>query len=142
MSSEFGTPLFYAAALCLKDMVQLLISMGAQVIPYDPEGNEEPSPLVIAASKGNIEIVKILLEAGAQIDSGYAWTHSILAGALDSKFYSSAIEAAEMEGHENVVALLRGPETERGLVMVDEVEEVQVVGRLVEVSRIVEVNDQ
>lgn len=110
MSTELGTPLFYAAALPRISMVRILIEKGAQVMPYDSEGKEAHSPLVIAAARGHVNIVRQLLRAGAEVSWGTAVVvHPILAHkkGVEGKFYPSAIEAAEMEGHGEVVALLR-----------------------------------
>lgn len=134
MTTKLGTPLFYAAALSVNKIVEFLISKGAQVMPYDSEGNEEPSPLVIAASKGNIEIVKMLLEAGAEVDHGSAWTYSILASESGNRFYPSAIEAAEMEGHEEVATLLREHKARNSVPFVGVPEDGMKLGRVEELE--------
>ncbi|KAA8565832.1 hypothetical protein EYC84_009652 [Monilinia fructicola] len=134
MTTKLGTPLFYAAALSVNKIVEFLISKGAQVMPYDSEGNEEPSPLVIAASKGNIEIVKMLLEFGAEVDHGSAWTYSILASESGNRFYPSAIEAAEMEGHEEVATLLREHKARNSVPFVGVPEDGMKLGRVEELE--------
>ncbi|KAI9650863.1 hypothetical protein NHQ30_000898 [Ciborinia camelliae] len=139
MITPLGTPLFFAAGTGISFMVQLLIQNGANIIVYDSEGNEEPSPLVIATAQGAIDIVKILLKAGAKVDQGSASTHSIYAAKrsgmdviTSNKYYPSAIEAAEMEGHEEVARFLR--EYKAIEIFFDVDEDAQMPGKVEEVE--------
>ncbi|KAF7925022.1 uncharacterized protein EAE98_007110 [Botrytis deweyae] len=125
MNIELGTPLFIAAALSSKSVVQLLLKNGARITPSKFRGREQSSPLVFAAARGNIEIVELLLNAGADVERGTAiMIHSMLAHkrGIEGRFYPSAIEAAEMEGHEEVAALLREYRARQAVTGVEEVE--------------------
>jgi ankyrin repeat protein len=60
-----ATPLYHAVNFGNKEMVQLLITHGAQV---DKTNSKGVLPLSIAAAKGNIEMAKLLLKNGANIN--------------------------------------------------------------------------
>lgn len=102
--------MFVAAAISTVAIAQLLINNGAQVMPFEFEGREHSSPLVVAAALGNIDIVELLLKFGAGVERGTAIIfHSMLAceKEIEGRLYPSAMEAAQMEGHKEVAALLR-----------------------------------
>ena len=63
-----GAPLHEAVSIKSPDIetITLLLELGAKIDPLDKYGN---SPLGFAASAGNIEVVKFLLEKGADINS-------------------------------------------------------------------------
>ncbi|KAF7861978.1 hypothetical protein EAF04_007858 [Stromatinia cepivora] len=136
MITELGTPLFFAAALSTKPIVQILIDKGAQITSFDDEGIEQPSPLVIAAARGDIEIMEALLKAGAKIDKGSATAHSILAHkeGIEGRFYPSAIQAAEMEGHEEMVRLLLEHKAKNGIAAVEKVDNIMRPGQIEELE--------
>ncbi|KAF5870542.1 putative ankyrin repeat protein [Botrytis fragariae] len=137
MTIELGTPLFIAAALSCKSVVQLLLKNGAQITPSKFGGREQSSPLVFAAARGNIEIVELLLKSGAQVEQGTAViVHSILTHkeGIEGKFYPSAMEAAEMEGHEDVAALLQEYRARQAGAGVKEVEGAMMPSRVEEVE--------
>ncbi|TGO26200.1 hypothetical protein BPAE_0064g00160 [Botrytis paeoniae] len=137
ISTELGSPLFVAAAISTVAIGQLLIDNGAQVMPSDLEGREHSSPLVIAAALGNIDIVELLLKSGADVERGTAIIfHSMLAREknIEGIFYPSAIEAAEMEGHEKVAALLREYRARQAVTGVEEVEVTMMPSRIEEVE--------
>ncbi|KAI9150449.1 Ankyrin repeat domain-containing protein [Paramyrothecium foliicola] len=69
------------------ETVQLLIRFGANV---DATGEEYGNALTAAAYDGTIEIVKILLDAGASVNGPEGW----------------ALQAASSEGHMEIVELL------------------------------------
>ncbi|KAM0155062.1 hypothetical protein ACHAQE_006965 [Botrytis cinerea] len=134
---ELGTPLFIAAALSSKSVVQLLLKHGAQITPSKFGGREQSSPLVIAAARGNIEIVELLLEYGADVEQGTATiVHSMLAHkyGIEGRFYPSAIEAAEMGGHKEVVALLREYRSGQAVTVVEEAEVTMMPNRVEDVE--------
>ncbi|CAD6449161.1 68ffa22f-365d-404d-aa21-12ceb35b2acf [Sclerotinia trifoliorum] len=132
MITELGTPLFVAAALSSKTVVQQLIDKGAQITSFDDEGIEQPSPLVIAAARGDIEIVKVLLKAGARIDEGFAIAHSIIAckGVIKPGFYPSAIEAAKMGRHRRMVRFLQEYKAKNGTAEMEGVGNVMKPGKI------------
>ncbi|TGO54843.1 hypothetical protein BCON_0101g00150 [Botryotinia convoluta] len=137
MTIELGTSLFIAAALSSKSVVQLLFRNGAQITSCKVGERGQSSPLVIAAARGNIEIVELLLESGAQVEQGTAViVHSILAYKedIEGKFCPSAIEATEMEGHEDVVALLQEYRVRQAVTGVEEVEVTMMPSRIEEVE--------
>ncbi|MDZ4767465.1 MAG: ankyrin repeat domain-containing protein [Chloroflexota bacterium] len=68
-----------------------LIADGANVSEIDAKGD---SPLIIAAYKGYTEIVRLLLEAGANV------------GALDPGMKATALHAAAYAGHAAAAQLL------------------------------------
>ncbi|TGO86170.1 hypothetical protein BPOR_0327g00020 [Botrytis porri] len=137
ISTELGSPLFVAAAICPVWIVQLLIDNGARVMPSNLEEKEHSSPLVIAAALGNIVNVELLLKSGADVERGTAIIfNSILARGknIEGIFYPSAIEAAQMEGHEDVVALLREYRARQAVTGVEEVEVTMMPDRIEEVE--------
>jgi ankyrin repeat protein len=71
--------------------VRQLIAQGVDVNETDAKGD---SPLIIAAYKGYTEIVKLLLEAGADV------------GALDPGMKATALHAASYAGHAEAAKLL------------------------------------
>lgn len=134
---ELGTPLFIAAALSSKSVVQLLLKHGAKITPSKFGEREQSSPLVIAAARGNIEIVELLLEYGADVEQGTATiVHSMLAHkyGIEGRFYPSAIEAAEMGGHKEVVALLREYRSGQAVTVVEEAEVTMMPNRVEDVE--------
>lgn len=90
-----GTPLLYAVSEELTELVRELVEAGA-----DPkqrgmiQRQGKPTfPLFVAAEKGNIEIIKHLIEAGASVDDqdeeGFSALHAAAAGRDDT----NALEA-------------------------------------------------
>jgi hypothetical protein len=74
------TPLMYAAYEGRADMVELLLSKGAEVNALSPNLS---TPLMLAARNGRMEAVRLLLKAGAETelknDQGYtaeAWANA------------------------------------------------------------------
>ncbi len=59
------TPLLYSSFRNYIDVAESLINWGANPNIKDVNGN---SPLILASSKGNIEIVKLLIKANAKLD--------------------------------------------------------------------------
>lgn len=92
-SSTHETPLI--AAVCADDatMVRNLVSLGADVNCYGVYNKVERTPLQLAASQGKIDIVKILVESGAD-DSLVASDGAV------------AVRLAEENGHQDVVDFL------------------------------------
>ncbi|EMR89719.1 putative ankyrin repeat protein [Botrytis cinerea BcDW1] len=134
---ELGTPLFIATTLSSKSVVQLLLKHGAKITPSKFGEREQSSPLVIAAARGNIEIVELLLEYGADVEQGTATiVHSMLAHkyGIEGRFYPSAIEAAEMGGHKEVVALLREYRSGQAVTVVEEAEVTMMPNRVEDVE--------
>lgn len=136
MITELGTPLFVAAALSSKSVVRQLIDKGAQISPLDDEGIEQPSPLVIAAARGDIEIVKVLLKADARIDKGFATLLSIFnhKKGIEGRFYPSAIAAAEMEGHKEMVRFLQEYKAKNDIAEPEGVDNVMKPGKIEELE--------
>ncbi|KAJ8063178.1 hypothetical protein OCU04_008417 [Sclerotinia nivalis] len=136
MITELGTPLFVAAALSSKSVVQQLIDKGPHITSFDEEGIEQPSPLVIAAARGDVEIVEVLLKAGAKIDKGSATAHSILAHkkGIEGRFYPSAIRAAGMEGHEEMVRFLQEQKAKNGIAAMEGFDNIMRPGQIEELE--------
>ena len=63
---ERDSPLYYAADRGLTDVMEILISQGADV---NESGGYQRMPLNIAARRGSITAVKLLLKHGANIDA-------------------------------------------------------------------------
>jgi len=77
------TALLYASTGPFAETVQLLLDNGAEPNIIDSE--EHFSPLMYAASEGNLEVVKVLMEAGADhtlkdVDGDDAKTFALQAG--------------------------------------------------------------
>jgi ankyrin repeat protein len=70
------TPLHWAAFLGDLEMVQLLISKGAELNPIDPSWG---TPLHLAAEQAQVEVVKFLLRKGARVNlTNPSWGHTPL----------------------------------------------------------------
>jgi ankyrin repeat protein len=120
---EGQTPLFWAVAKGLKEIVQLLLARGAEVDSKDSYGQ---TPLSRASNNGHNEVVQILLDKGAKVDSkdnfgrtplsqAFEWGHKEVIqlllnrkAELDSKDYFSQtpLSRASERGHKEVVQLL------------------------------------
>ncbi|MBI60324.1 hypothetical protein CL657_03805 [bacterium] len=64
----YHTPLYFATIEGNKEVVEVLITAGADVNRASPNFDEGWSPLHFAASEGDAEIVKVLVDAGAEVD--------------------------------------------------------------------------
>jgi ankyrin repeat protein len=84
------TPLFYAIRKmngdAMKETVSFLVESGADV---NITNDEEKTPLMEAADCGELELMEILLEHGAAVDSIDEYGNNVL-------FYARRTEAAEM----------------------------------------------
>ena len=79
------TALFVAVNHNNNDMTAMLIENGANVnVSCKYEGIDEYTPLMLAAKKGNLEIVKALLHAQANINTFNMYTPSALFLAVDN----------------------------------------------------------
>jgi len=95
------TPLAWAAEAGHETIVRELLRRGASPERDRPEYDETPGPLQEAAAGGHVGVVKVLIDAGAEIDE-------------ESEYISSALELAARNGHVNVVEILldRGARTD------------------------------
>ncbi len=66
MRTPFGTWLQDAATYGKLDIVRWLLAQGLDINAYD-DSNESP-PLTLAASEGHVEVVRLLIEAGAKLE--------------------------------------------------------------------------
>jgi hypothetical protein len=101
------TPLWEAIQHRAYNAVTCLLDAGADI--NNTENGREPSPLIWAASKGDIKMVKILLERGADLHHTYL---------LYGKEKFNALKWAVTEGHHEVADYLRS----LGAVMPEETE--------------------
>ena len=124
--NESETPLYYASKLNLLGVAKRLITMGVDV---NACSGRYSNALCVASSKGHTEIVKLLLEKGADTDSlkhdwnkGSAIYHASVIGhdvivrlLLDAgaeveieeySAYHSALHAAAANGHASIVTIL------------------------------------
>jgi len=92
------TPLFAAIEKNDPEIARYLIEQGAQVKTDDGGGTR--SPLLAAAYYGNVEMVKLLLDAGADVSVRMSKGHM-------SYQNQSALDIAQRQGHAEVVELLK-----------------------------------
>ncbi len=88
------TALLYAATGPFPETVELLLEKGAE--PNIVDQNEHFTPLMHASAEGNLEVVKILVEAGADytltdVDGDNAESFARRAGHLEVATYLSAL---------------------------------------------------
>ena len=96
--SEGRTPLHAAIELDNEALAQFLISMGAPLSTLD---SNKRSPLDIACMRGNINTMRLLAEAGADI---------LLEGALSMTPFDYALEGLATEGRLSTLEALITPE--------------------------------
>lgn len=92
------TPLYAAVNRGSLKVAEYLIEQGAQVTSETAEGSR--SPLLSASFAGNVDMVKLLLEAGADVNARIGSSHSHSRG-------MTALQIAEKQGHQGVVELLK-----------------------------------
>jgi len=93
--AEGRTPLYLASYLGEKDIVHLLVTNGAHT--EDKNSERETTALMIACSNRHIEVVKILLAAGARV-------------AIKDKNGATALDYAKQAGAVGIVKLLEKAE--------------------------------
>ena len=91
---EMPTPLFYACYLGLRQVVEILVGAGADLVGSS-SGNDMSSmtPLIGAIEGGNEAVVDLLLECGVDVNVVGGWG-------------STALHQAAWYGHETIVKLL------------------------------------
>ena len=91
---EMPTPLFYACYLGLRQVVEILVGAGADLVGSN-SGNNMSSmiPLIGAIEGGNEAVVEFLLACGVDVNSVGGWG-------------STALHQAASYGHETIVKLL------------------------------------
>ncbi|MDH3997358.1 MAG: ankyrin repeat domain-containing protein [Desulfuromonadales bacterium] len=97
-SSRNWTPLFSAVKNDSLEMTQYLIDQDAKVNIRSQQGVH--SPLLMAANSGNVEMVTMLLEAGADPSARLSEHHS-------RNRNQTALDIAREKGHDAVVELLQ-----------------------------------
>jgi ankyrin repeat protein len=90
-NQAFGPVLSVAASFGPPEMVALLLEMGANP---NLGGAHGMRPLFLAAREGHVQIVRLLLAGGAQVD------------ALEAQTHSTALMIAARNGREEVVRAL------------------------------------
>ncbi|VDM77632.1 unnamed protein product [Strongylus vulgaris] len=73
---DFRTPMHYALLSGSAELVKFLISLGAKVTM--PKGYEKPSIIDIAVLKDDPELLKIIIDAGADINAVHTYIGSAL----------------------------------------------------------------
>mmetsp|Transcript_5030 Transcript_5030/g.4950 ORF Transcript_5030/g.4950 Transcript_5030/m.4950 type:complete len:225 (-) Transcript_5030:27-701(-) len=93
------TPLILASQLGKLEMVEYLISRGAELNARDYEGN---TPLMIAVIHEQTDVIKALVSFGAKLD-------------LKDNYGYTAVDKAETRGYQNIVNFLSNkvPEAEK-----------------------------
>lgn len=84
------TPLIWAASYCEKDIVEILLSQGADT---NLQADDGTSALMCAATKGNKDIVELLLNHGADAN-------------LQADDGVTALMCAATQGNEDIVEIL------------------------------------
>ena len=97
MWERIETPLYYAARMGQKDVVQLLIERGA-----DPnwQHGSGMTPLSLAAAKENSNVVRVLLDAGADPNKTGRWGYTPLS-------FARGHDHLEERGNTDVANMLR-----------------------------------
>ena len=90
-NGESGTPLYWATRFGNAEAVEYLILKGANV-NLESFGNDK-IPLIASTCNGNLKIVRLLLEGGAEID-------------CNSESFGTPLSCAVENGHLNVVEYL------------------------------------
>ncbi|HBR70846.1 TPA: hypothetical protein DIC20_02500 [Candidatus Dependentiae bacterium] len=85
------TPLYIAVHFDRCEMILPLIKKGADINVV--MGSKKRTPLHKAVSKGNVSIVRVLVEAGADVT-------------IPNKYGKTAIEEAQESGYEEIVQIL------------------------------------
>jgi ankyrin repeat protein len=85
--SQSGTALYLASRWNYIEVVKALLEYHARVdIPCPKEGRYHlATPLIVAVDMGNVEIAKLLLEAGADVNYRKAWKNFALQYAMQSE---------------------------------------------------------
>ena len=91
MGMRIETPLYYAARMGRKEVVQLLIERGAEP---NWQHWSEMTPLHMAAGLGHSDVVKVLMDAGADLNKVGMWGYTPLS-------------IARVRVHKDVVNMLR-----------------------------------
>jgi hypothetical protein len=96
---DLATPLYYLAGLGAAQLTELLLDRGSDIDELSPRGNRYGFALAAAARMKHINIVKVLLDRGADIH-------------LRGGAYGYALQASTYSGNESIVQLLldRGAE--------------------------------
>ena len=87
---RIADPLYYAALLGLREVVELLLDKGADV---NAQGGDFSNALQAASFRGHEAVVKLLLDKGANVNA-------------QGGHYGNALQTASEGGHEQVVKLL------------------------------------
>ncbi|KAF2686927.1 hypothetical protein K458DRAFT_429847 [Lentithecium fluviatile CBS 122367] len=85
------SPLQLAISKGFHDVAQLLIDFGCDVNEWNDSGTESHSPLQAAAALGNIDMIKMLLSAGAEIDMDRSWTRNAVSLAIEKGQLSAVV---------------------------------------------------
>lgn len=94
-SDEFGSPLYYASACGLVDIVSSFIAQGqsARTRAESVSGALYPGPLEVAVERGFVDVVTVLLEAGANPNT---WIESA----------GTCLNRAALRGHKDILRIL------------------------------------
>jgi len=93
------SPLYAAVNRGSLDVAKYLIGEGVEV--KSQTAGDSRSPLLVASFSGNVEMVKLLLEAGADVSAKLGMGHSPYRG-------MTALQIAQKQGHLEVAELLKG----------------------------------
>lgn len=92
--SKLGSLLANAVRQEKSKMVELLIEHGADVNDGDEIGYDDSNPLMLACYSGNLDIVKYLLEKGADVNMSYNYCSN------------SVLDVAQKNGNPELIAIL------------------------------------